>query len=100
MVVDYFHPLRVAILPQEADPILIVDPDAVLPATTARQRLEAVARERSQVVEPPRRVELHEPALSDPGNAPKPACGVPLEERLGVSIPERPDHLLMVLRVP
>jgi hypothetical protein len=54
----------------------------------------------AQVVESLGCVKLHELALRDPGDAPKPARGVSLKERLGVAVPEGPDHLLRVLRIP
>jgi hypothetical protein len=100
VVVHHFDLLSVAVLPYEADPILVVDPDAVLTTSISTESLEVVARERAQVVKPVRRVQLHQLALSDPGNAPKPPCRMALKERLGVSIPERPDHLARVLRMP
>jgi len=100
MVVHHFDLLRVAVLPGEADAILIVDPYAVLPTSISTESLEVVARERTQVVESLRCVQLRQLALSDPGNAPKPPRRITLEQRLGVSIPEGPDHLLRVLRAP
>jgi hypothetical protein len=51
VVVHHFDLLRVAVLPHEADPALIVDPYAVLPASISSESLEVVARERAQVVE-------------------------------------------------
>jgi hypothetical protein len=99
VVVHHFDLLRVAVFPHEADPILVVDPYAVLPTPITAQRLEVVAGKRAEVVESLRRVQLHQLALSDPGNAPKPPCRMALKERFGVSIPERPDHLPRVLWV-
>jgi hypothetical protein len=98
VVVHHFDLVSVAVLPDEADPILIVDPDAVLPTPISTESLEVIARERAQIVESLRRMQLHELALSDAGNAPTPARRIAMEERLGVSIPERPDHLFRVLR--
>jgi hypothetical protein len=98
VVVHHFDLLCVAVLPDEADPILIVDPDAVLSTPISAESLELIAGERAQVVESLCRMQLHELALSDAGNAPKPTRRIAIEERLGVSIPEGPDHLLRVLR--
>src|SRR2546428_13261184 len=42
---------RIAVLPHETDPILIVDPDAVLAAPIARKGFELIARERAEVVQ-------------------------------------------------
>lgn len=44
MVVDNFNVDRLADLPHEADPILIVDPDAVLAGTIAFESLQLEAR--------------------------------------------------------
>jgi hypothetical protein len=55
---------------------------------------------RAQVVESLGGVKLRELALCDPGDAPKPARRVSLKERLGVAVPEGPDHLLRILRMP
>lgn len=51
---------------------------------------------RAQIIESLRGVKLRELALYDPGHAPKPARRVPLKERLGLAVPEGPDHLLRV----
>jgi hypothetical protein len=99
VVVHHLDLLRFAVLPHEADPILVVDPHAVLPPPITGKSLKVIARKRAQVVESSGCVKLRELALCDPGNAPKPAHRVPLEKRLGVSVPEGPDHLLRVLRI-
>jgi hypothetical protein len=100
VVVHYLDLLHSAVLPHEADPILVVDPDAVLPPSIAAKCLKVVSRERAQVVESLGCVKLRELTLRDPGNAPKPARWVSLQQRFGVSVPEGPDHLLSVLRMP
>jgi hypothetical protein len=99
VVVHDLDLLCIAILPNEADPILIIDPDAVQPSPISRERLQVIARERAQVVESLRRVQLQELSLSDAGNAPKPSRRIALEERFGFSVPEAPDHPSRVLRV-
>jgi hypothetical protein len=96
VVVHHFDLLRVAVFPHEADPILIVDPYAVLPTSVSAERLEVVARERAQVVQSLCCVQLHQLALSDTGDTPKPPRRMTLEQRLSVSIPEGPDHLRRV----
>lgn len=100
MVVHHFDLLRVAIPPHEADPILVIDPYAVLPTSISGESLEVVAWERPQVVETLRRVELDQLALGDPANVLKPSRRIPLKQSLSVSIPEGPDHLSRVLRSP
>jgi len=90
----------VPVLPYEANAVLIVDPDAVLPAPIRTERLQVVAWKRPQVLEPVRRVQHHELALRDASNAPKSPRRKTPEQGCRVSIPEGPDHLARVLRVP
>lgn len=100
MVVHDLDLLRFAVLPDETDSILIVDTDAVLPPSITGQSLKVIPWKRAQVVESLGCVKLRELALCDPGDAPKPARRVSLKERLGVAVPEGPDHLLRILRMP
>ena len=92
MVVHYLDLFRPAIVPNEANPVLVVDPDAVLTLPIAGQGLEVIAWERAEVVESLGRVELRELALRNPGDRPEPAGRDPLKQGLGVSAPEGPDH--------
>ena len=99
VVVHDLDVLRFAVLPHEADPILVIDPDAVLPPPITAKGLEVIARKRAQVVESLGGVQLRQLALSDPSNVPEPTRRVPLKQRLGVSVPEGTDHLLSILRM-
>ena len=96
MVVHHLDLLRVAVLPDEADPILVVDPNAVLPLPIAGKSLKVIARERAEVVEALGGVQLRQLPLRNPGNGSEPPRRVSLKQGLGVSVPEGPDHLLMV----
>jgi hypothetical protein len=100
MVVHHLDLLRFTVPPYETDPILVVNPDAVLPLPVAGEGLKVIARKRAQVIESLGCVKLRELALRDPGNASKPAGSVSLEQGRGVSVPEGPDHLLSILRMP
>ena len=99
MVVHDLDLQRIAVLPHETDPILVIDPDAVLPPPITAKGLEVIARKRTQVVESLGGVQLGQLALSDPSNIPEPTRRMPPEQRRGVSIPEGPDHLLSILRM-
>ena len=55
MVVHNFNIISVAVSPGEAQPPLIVHPDAVLPSTIARQRLKAIGQGLAEVSQPSRR---------------------------------------------
>jgi hypothetical protein len=98
VVVHNLDLLHFAVLPHEADPILVVDPDAVLPPSIAAKCLKVISRKRTQVVESLGCVKLRELALCNPSNALKPARRASLEQRIDVSVPEGPDHLLSILR--
>jgi hypothetical protein len=92
VVVHYLDLLCSAVVPDEADPILVIDPDAVLALPVAGEGLEVVARERAKIVESLSGVELHQLALRDPSHGLEPAGRDPLKQGLGVSVPEGPDH--------
>lgn len=51
MIVDYFNVDRTRIRPTETDPILVVDPDAVLTMTISPKRFKPVPGRYPQVVE-------------------------------------------------
>lgn len=55
-------------LPSEANPILIVDPDAVLPVSAAAQAFEAIPRRNSKLAEVFHSIDLIE---LPPGNSPQ-----------------------------
>ena len=51
VVVDDLNILRARIGPSEKDPVLVIDPDTVLPLSVATKRLESIPRWDSQVIE-------------------------------------------------
>ena len=65
VIVDDFHVLRPAGRPAEADPVLLIDPDAVLSLSIALERFEPVSRRRAKVLEHFSDVELIEFPLRD-----------------------------------
>jgi hypothetical protein len=93
VVVSEFHVVSLAIAPDETDPPLVVDPDAVLALTIPAQRLEAIAWYDAQFVKALRRVDhlklpprpRNDPAVDAP-DVP------PLEQRPGARVSEAPDH--------
>lgn len=80
--------------PLEADPPLIIDPDAVLSSPVARQLLEPIARRDAEVPQIFGGIENQElakgSALELQGPPPHP---LPLKDLLGVRVPEALDHL-------
>jgi hypothetical protein len=66
VVLHDLHIERVAIAPNETDPSLIVDADAVLTCAVSSQALQTIARRRPQVIEGAGVLQLDELPLADP----------------------------------
>jgi hypothetical protein len=96
MVVGELNIVRLPIAPDEANPPLIVDPDAVLPASVPTQRLEPIARHDAQLLEAMRRIDdlkLPPRPRDDPSiDAPDQQA---LEQRCRTLVSEAPDHMVM-----
>ena len=88
--------------PPEADPPLVVDPDAVLPLAVTPQRFEAVAGRDTQGHQCSGGVDLQQLASRDPLDVPEPDDGPAVEQGLGISAGEGADHGrgYSVLRIP
>ena len=99
---DLFRPLR---CPDETDPILFVDPDAVLPCPIPTQGLESIARRDAKILELLSRVEL---IKLPSGDGPQPlraqsSCGGRIhtvEDVFGGLLMEALDHGYMITRLP
>src|SRR5207253_9978137 len=65
VIIRDLDPLRALLGPNETDPVLVVDPDAVLPLPVFAQRFYVVPRRDSQRRERDRCVQLVELALCD-----------------------------------
>jgi hypothetical protein len=92
VIVDDFHVVGITVVPDEADAVLIVDPNTVLATSVARERLEPITGERRQVAKFASRVELLQFSLGDPSHfleAPAEPAG---KERLDFGVFERPNH--------
>jgi len=92
MIVDDFHIVWPIRSPDEADPKLRVDPQAVVAATVPGQRLEAIPGRNAQVREQGggiEQVELSGRGRFDGAKARHVALH---EQRLGVAAPERANH--------
>lgn len=61
MVIDNLNVVRITIAPDEADPVLVVDADAVLPLPITGQRFEAMTRIPPEIIERAGRVEQRQP---------------------------------------
>ena len=93
VIVDNLHPVDVPVVPHEANAILIVDTETVLATSVAGERFESVAGEGGEVTKLTRGVQLLQFALGDPSDLLQTPTEGAREERLGVGILERPDHL-------
>ena len=85
--------MGVPVTPDEADAILIVDPDAVLALPIASKRLKAIAWKDGQITKLACRVQLLELALRHPRHVLQATASLPREEPLSFAVSERPDHL-------
>ena len=65
MVIHDLYVFRTRIAPHEADTVLVVYPDAVLPFPVASQSLESVPRRNSQIVDSSGGLKLAEPPQGD-----------------------------------
>ncbi len=93
MVIDDLDFARMAILPHETHPPLVVDPDAVLSLPVRSESFKPVSRRDLQIIKPGGGVYLHElperHTLQVPGNR---LAAFAAEELLGLLIPEALDH--------
>lgn len=92
MIVDDLHVIGVTVVPDEANAVLIVDANAVLATSIARERLESVTGERRQVPKLASGMELLELSLGNPCHFLQAAAELTREESLGFGIFERPNH--------
>ena len=104
MIVDYFNVDRTRIRPTETDPILVIDPDAVLTATISPKPLQAVPGRNPQVVHDLGLIECVEPPRSHLPQRPRQPLagnlGVPtIEEVFSRLITEASDHVNMIARL-
>lgn len=89
MIVDDLDQLGAPMAPDEADAPPVIDPDAVLTATVAVERPQAITGWRPKIGKPGCGIELAQRDRTDRlelGNC------FTLEQGLGVPVPERPDH--------
>ena len=95
MVIDDLHFESISIAPFEAEPPLVIDPDAVLTRPVASQPFEPVAGKDGQIAEFDRGIQFTELSPSDPLDCTEPFVSKPEMEPLGIFIPERPYHAPM-----
>jgi hypothetical protein len=93
VVVDDFDAMSVTIPPDETNPILVVDPDRVLPGAVTSECFQPIARRRLQIMKRLGLVDQKQLAAGDPGKAlPVPVTNARGQKCLGVLAPVREDH--------
>jgi hypothetical protein len=92
MIVHYLNFNRVAFNPAEADPPLVVDPNAVLTSPVTGQCLQPISGNHSQIGNGCR-LNVIELSLGHYGNTLKLPAELAPEDLLGFLVPERPDHI-------
>lgn len=93
MVVRYLNVKGIRLDPAEADPPLVVYPNAVLPQPVADEGLQTIPRYRSEIRQRRSRVDLVQLSLRDAGDPLKPPAELAPEDLLGVLVPERSDRV-------
>jgi hypothetical protein len=98
MVVGNFHVAGVSILPDEADVVLVVNPDAVLPFPLAFQGFQAIAWNRLQVAKRSRLIQMNEFTESSLFDRPKLLRSLLMKDPFGFGIAKTRNHNLIVYR--
>jgi hypothetical protein len=98
VVVDDLDFVCVSIRPSEADPPLVVDPDAVLSSAIAFEGLEPISWRRHQVAERLSAVQIEQFAARRALNRSKAGNRSIVEQGLGIARPEGLYHPRRVLR--
>ncbi len=97
MIIDYLHDVCIPTFPAKTDSPLVVDANAVLSRSITCQLLEAISGRHAQVVERSGRVKLGKLAQRDAVNGLRQLPDwLPVEEALGILVPEAADHELYI----
>jgi hypothetical protein len=93
VIVHDLDVVSIAVSPAEADPPLIVDPDAVLSSTVAAESFQSVPRWYSEILKV--HSGIQHPELAQRRvlrGRPEPGCPPPAEQALRVTVAEALDH--------
>jgi hypothetical protein len=97
VIIDYLYLVCVPVLPNEAQPVAIIYPNAVLPCAVVFQCLQGVSR-RSKIVEVPSRVELEQFANHNLLDGLELFGSGPAKDPFGLLISKRTNHVYIVYR--
>ena len=96
MVIDDLDQFGDAVTPDEADAPPIIDPNAVLPATVALERLQAISRRRAKIRKAGCRIKHVKLAQRYRFDRSELGRCLALVQRLGAPVLERPDHRVKI----
>src|ERR1700691_2053582 len=99
VIVAYLHVPRIALMPAEADPVLIVDANAVLAFTVATQLLEAIAEGVSEVFHCGGKVDFLQLPDGDAADIAKPPASSSEPNLFCFFVGKGADHLFSVARL-
>ncbi len=92
MIIDYLYLRRVSLLPYEANSILVVDSNAVLPQTVAFEGFQMVASCCREIAQLPRRVQRFQFPPRRPLDMPECRYILLLEKSFGAGVAKALDH--------
>ncbi len=96
VIVHNLYIVGISIVPDEADAVLIVDPDAVLSTPVTRHCLQAIARERCKIAKLGGCMKVLLLPLSHACNLLQTAAEPADEQSLGLRVLERPNRALSI----
>ena len=97
MIVQYLNINRIAFDPAETNSPLIVDPNTVPSRSITSQNLQPVPRNRAQIGNCNRRIQLVEFAFGHCEDALQSPAELAQEHLFGFFVPKRPDHNSIIL---
>jgi len=99
MIIGDFHLECIAVPPDEADSILIVDPDAVLSCAVAFEGFQAITGEKSKIREQMRGVNLNEFSLNNRSKSIESLGILALKNQFRISGSKRSNHVTYYIDV-
>jgi hypothetical protein len=97
VIIDYLYLPCISILPNEAQPVTVVDPNAALPGAIVLQCFQGIPR-RAKIVETPGRVKLEQFASRNLLDGLEPLGSDPEEDPFGLGVSKGADHVFIVYR--
>jgi hypothetical protein len=98
VIIRNLYVVSVGILPNEAQPPLIVYPDTVLASPFSAQRFKVIARRRRKIGQSYCGIQLPELSKCGPFDCPKTSYGAALMKALRIPVHERLDHKAILTR--